>query len=71
MAKILKLALILLLLLLAGCVDKSSSIKFCADKGLQYFGRASMTSCDIACINSTSGQMFYYDGSCDVVIKRG
>ena len=70
--KILKTVLILLLvIMIAGCVDKSESIKFCADKGMQYYGRAGATSCDIICINSTSSEFFFFDGKCDIMIKRG
>lgn len=69
--KLIKAIIILLLILIIGCVDKSASINFCNDKGLSYYGRATATSCDIKCINLTSGEFSYFEGKCDVIIKRG
>ena len=63
--------ILLLLLILPACVDKSASIQFCTNKGLQYYGRISVASCDIKCINTTTGEFFSFDGKCDIMIKRG
>lgn len=64
-----KITLILLLLLLVGCVDKSSAIQLCSQKGLQYTGK--LFGSDIECVNATSGQLYRYSGEWQLIIKGG
>jgi len=59
--------LLLVLLLLAGCIDRSQAIQLCADKGLQYTGK--VLTKDIQCVNSTSGQLYIFYGEYDIRIK--
>lgn len=54
---------------LSACVDKSAAINLCAEKGLQYTGK--IFGSDIECVNSTSGQLYRYQGEWQVIIKRG
>lgn len=58
---------LLLLLFLAGCVDKSNSIKLCKDKGFDFykvdFG------CDTVCINIETGEKHTFDGRCHAVVE--
>lgn len=61
--------LILLLLLLSGCIDRSEAIKVCSDKGLQYTGK--LFTGNIQCVNATSGQLYEYKGNIDIIVKRG
>jgi len=60
--------LILALLILTACVDKSAAVQLCADKGLQYTGKTFGS--DIECVNVTSGQLFRYSGEWQVIVKR-
>ena len=66
---ILLICILLLGILLSSCVDKSAAVELCADKGFQYTGK--VFGSDIECINTTTGQLYRYDGKWDIIIKRG
>ncbi|MCH8003913.1 MAG: hypothetical protein IH934_04765 [Nanoarchaeota archaeon] len=56
---------ILTILFIPGCVDNTSAIRHCESLGLQYTGK--VLTCNIQCINITSGQLFTYNGDCKFI----
>ena len=60
--------LLIFLLFLSSCVDKSAAVQLCADKGFQYTGK--VFGSDIECINTTTGQLYRYEGKYEIVFRR-
>jgi PBP1b-binding outer membrane lipoprotein LpoB len=58
---------LILLLLIAGCVDKTASIGVCEKKGYQFYDTT--WSCDIICIDIETQEKHTYDGNCNLNIK--
>lgn len=54
-------------LLLTSCVDKSSSVRLCDEKGLQFY--KTTVGCDTVCINIETGEKHTYEGNCRAVIE--
>jgi len=55
------------ILLISGCVDKSSAIIKCQDKGYQFYELT--LGCDTVCIDTETGEKHTYDGNCRVEVK--
>ena len=63
--KLILIILIVVMLLIAGCVDNINAVKHCESLGLDYTGK--LLGCDVECINISTGQKFVYEGSCRLI----
>ena len=61
--------LLILIVLIAGCVDNTKAIQHCDSLGLQYTGKK--LGCDVQCINATTGQLYNFAGDCKISILSG
>ncbi len=62
MNKAILILIIVALLLIAGCVNNTTSINHCAKLGLQYTGK--IWGCDVECVNVTTGQLYKFNADC-------
>lgn len=58
---------LLLLTILAGCIDRTNSIRLCEQKNLSFY-KVTPT-CDIVCINLATGEKHTFDGQCRTSVK--
>ncbi len=65
MNKIILILGIVALLIIAGCVDNTTSINHCAKLGLQYTGK--VLGCNVECINVTTGQLYRFNADCKFI----
>ncbi len=56
------------MLLIAGCVDKSSAIIKCQEKGYQFY-EVTKFSCDTVCMDMETGEKHTFEGTCRVEYK--
>jgi len=64
--KLISIAIILTLLLITGCVDKSTAITKCEEKGYQFYQVT--LGCDTVCIDTETGEKHTYEGNCKLEI---